>query len=98
MSARMKATTALLLACTLALPLRAAADPVNLPVGPDNGFVAVYVAYNDGASAFTNVVQLDGTGHGTFTPPNQSHVSKFIAINVGTTKPKPSRLSRLKPM
>jgi hypothetical protein len=94
MFARMKATIvqrltlpALLLACTLALPPRAAADPVNLPVGPNNGFVAIYVSYKDGASAFTNVVQLDGTGHGTFAPPNQSQVNKFIAINVGTTKP-----------
>jgi PEP-CTERM motif len=76
-----------MLACTLAIPPRAAADPVKLPVGPDNGFVAVYVSYNDGATAFTNVVQLDGTGHGTFTPPHQSHVNKFIAINVGTTRP-----------
>jgi hypothetical protein len=78
---------ALLLTCTLAIAQQAAADPVKLPVGPDNGFVAVYVSYNNGATAFANIVQLDGTGHGTFTPPDQGHVNKFIAINVGTQRP-----------
>jgi hypothetical protein len=78
---------AILLAVIFLIPRRAAADPINLPVGPNNGFVAVYASYNDGSSAYTNVVQLDGTGHGTFTPPDQSHVTKFIAKNVGTTRP-----------
>jgi hypothetical protein len=82
-----RALLAILLAAIFLIPLRSAADTIKLPVGPNNGFVAVYASYDDGSSAYTNVVQLDPTGNGTFTPSDQSHVSQLIAKNVGTTKP-----------
>ena len=78
---------ALLLACALGLPLRAAADPVKLPVGPNNGFVAVYVSYDNGATAYTNIVQLDDSrwpysvGAGRHMPPAIFHPS-WVGIHV----------------